>query len=172
MSALPYPTYGISNLYLFPVYQTREAYREATGVEPPPYDQNRPVKSWFDPKAAASPKRKLIYENVIAFADNGVPLVGPAGEPVLEPLLIDRDEAATVNIPRKEFKENVAELPQKGIEIPVPLRALEPGEELYFQFGNTVAVKNIDLFSGLEEGFTRTDRAMLRAIATKLGVTL
>lgn len=169
MSVLPFPTYGITNLYLYPVYQTREAYRQATGREAPPYDDRQPVKSWFDPKALENPRRKLVYDSVIAYADNGAPLVGPDGAPILEPLLIEREFAGTVNIPPKGL--DVVGIEYNGLEIPVPLRKLEPNEELYFQFGGSVAVKNKDLFSKLEiVGFTIEDRALLRSIAQKLGV--
>ncbi|MCS7025598.1 MAG: hypothetical protein NZV14_12430 [Bryobacteraceae bacterium] len=170
MAALPYPTYGISHLYLFPVYQTREAFRQATGLEPPPYDEKKPIKSWFDPRALENPRRKIIYENVIGYASNGAPLVGPDGKPVLEPLVLDREFAATVNIPPKA--PGVPDLPHTGEEIPVPLRPLEPNEELFFQFGGSVAVKNKDLFQKLAEsaGFSEQDRLLLRKIAAKLGV--
>lgn len=169
MTTLPYPTYGISNLYLFPVYQTREAYRQATGLEAPPYDPNRPLKSWFDPKAMDNPRRKIIYENVIAYAENGAPLVGPDGKPLLEPLVIDKDFAAVVNIPFKA--PGVPDQPTTGLEIPAPLRAVEETEELFFQFGGTVAVKNKAAFAELEVGgFSVSDRRLLLAMADKLGV--
>jgi len=170
VATLPFPTYGISNLYLFPVYQTREAYRQATGKEPPPYDENKAVKSWFDPRATEDPRRKIVYENVIAYAANGAPLVGPDGKPVLEPLLIERDFAATVNIAPKAVG-TLPDVNYTGEEIPVPLRALEPNEELFFQFGGSVAVKNKELFGKLSEGgFTAEDRMLLRKIAEKIGV--
>ena len=97
------PTYGLANLHLFPVYQTREEYRQKTGQEAPPFDPGKPVKSWCDPAAMASTRRKLIYENVVAIADSGRPLAGPNGQPMLEPLMIDREFAAVVNIPVKDF---------------------------------------------------------------------
>lgn len=168
MSALPYPTYGITHLYLFPVYQTREAYRQATGVEPPPYDPNRPLKSWFDPHAATSPSRKILYDRVIAAAEDGAPLVGPDSKPILEPLMLDKSVAGSVNIPFKA--PGVPDQPTTGIEIPVPLRPLFANEELYFQFGGSVAVRNKDLFGKSEIGFSTSDRALLQAIADKLGV--
>lgn len=170
MTALPYPTYGIHELYLFPVFQTREAYREATGQEPPPYDPHKPIKSWFDPKAADSPRRKVVYDNVLAIGENGYPLAGPDGKPMLEPLVIDKEQAATVNIPPK--KPGTPDQPVTGHEVPVPLRALAPNEELYFQFGGSVAVRNKDLVARMQEGFTFEDRALLHRIAEKLGVSL
>jgi hypothetical protein len=162
------PTYGISQLYLFPAFQTREAYRLATGMEAPPYDPSRPLKAWFDPKALENPRRKIVYENVIAYAANGAPLVGPDGKPVLEPLVIDREIAATVNIPPKG--PGLPEQPVTGQEVPVPLRPLASNEELFFQFGGSVAVRNTDLIDNMESGFTVRDRVLLRAIADKLGV--
>lgn len=168
MSALPYPTYGVEQLYLFPVFQTREAYKLATGQEAPPFDSARDFKSWFDPRAAANPRRKIVYDNVIAFAANGGPLVGTDGMPMLEPLVIDRDFAGTVNIPIKGT--DVLDQIGTGHEVPVPMRVPDPEEELYFQFGGTVAVRNKALFGALNTNFNVSDRALLRAIADKLGV--
>jgi hypothetical protein len=168
MPALPYPVYGISNLYLFPVYQTREAYQQATGQEAPAYDPNQPVKSWFDPHAMESAKRKIIYDNVLALGDTGLPYAGPDGKPALEPLMLEKEVAARVNIPPKAVGK--PDLPEKGFEIQVPLRPLEKNEEMFFQFGNIVAIKNTDLFPSLEVGFTAQDRALLKTIAQKLGL--
>ncbi len=169
MPALPYPTYGISNLYLFPFFQTREAYFAHTGKEAPPYDPNKPVKSWFDPKAAESSSRRIVYERTVAYADNGMPLIGPDGKPFLEPMVLDRAVAANVNIAPKG--PDLLDQPSTGLEIAVPCRPLEPGEELYLQFGGTVAVRNKALWAAdVEVGFKGADRALLQAIAEKLGI--
>ncbi|MBI4903755.1 MAG: hypothetical protein HY820_08975 [Acidobacteria bacterium] len=168
MSALPFPTYSLENLHLFPVFQTREAFKQATGQEPPPFDPAKDFKAWFDPQAAASTKRKIVYENVIAYADNGRPLVDVDGKPLLEPLMIDREFAATVNIAPKG--PGILDLVGTGHEIPVPLRAPDPEEELYFQFGGTVAVRNKALAVSLQPGFNQADRELLHKMAEKLGV--
>jgi hypothetical protein len=168
--ALPYPKYSIQHLYLFPMYATRDEYRQATGEEPPAWNPYRAPKGWFDPKAKSSPSRRVVYELALAtHPDTGAVLAGPDGKPLLDALVLDRDEAATVNIPPTDTgSTNVpgADQPQ----VPVPLRPLEPNEELFFDFGRSVAVKNLDLFPELEVGFTHQDRILLKAIATKLGV--
>lgn len=166
------PQAGISELYLFPIYNTREAYQAATGKEPPPYDPNKPIKSWFDPAAASSPKRNMVYDRVIAYAPNGMPEVGADGKPFTEPLILAREWAATVNISPKVFSSaGVVDPPTTGQEVPVPLRALEPGEELFLQWGGTAAVKNTLLFGDLpgSSTFTPHDRSLLMAIAKKVG---
>lgn len=164
-------TSPLQNLYLFPVFQTREAYAKATGAEPPPFDPTKPVKSWYDPKAATEPRRKLVYDNVLALADNGAPLVDEQGRPYTEPLLIDREDAARVNIPVKDFSGRIQEAHTIGVEIPVPMRALTQNEELFFQFGGTVvAVRNKGAVNDEPTDFTTGDRVLLQAIAAKLGV--
>lgn len=167
MPALPYPKYSLSHLYLFPYYQTREDYRRAVGQDPPEWDSNRPPKYWFDPNARQSARRNVVYDLVLATAENGSPLIGPDGKPMLDLLVLSKEEAATVNIPRKDVS-NVpgADRP----EVPCPLRPLEPDEELFFDFGGVVAVKNRALYGQLEVGFNAEDRALLRAIAQKLGI--
>ncbi|MBI3207765.1 MAG: hypothetical protein HYZ37_02545 [Candidatus Solibacter usitatus] len=168
MSALPLPTYGLEKLFLFPVFQTREAYFKATGKEAPAYDETKDIKSWFDPNALENPRRKIVYDRVLAIAANKAPIPGPDGKPMLEPMVIDRELAATVNIPPKG--PGIVDAPQTGYEIPVPLRAVDAEEELYFRFGGTVAVKNKALFPAPPGEFTDSDRTLLRAIANKLGV--
>ncbi len=172
MPALPFPKYGLENLYLFPYFQTREAYEQITGQEAPPWNPNRAPKGWFDPKAAQSTRRTIIYEHVLAVNDdNGKPLAGPDGKPFLDILALSREIASTVNIPPKG--PGVTNLPGADVpEIPCPLRPLAEGEELAWDFGGIVVVRNKELYENLEHGFTARDRALLRSIAQKLGITL
>jgi hypothetical protein len=164
LPALPYPKYSISYLYLFPTYATREDYQKATGQEPPPWNPYRQPKHWFDPAAAESRSRRVVYEYVIA-----EPPAGPDGKPALDVLVLDREEAATVNIP--PTGPGTTNTPGAGApDVPCPMRALEPNEELFFDFGSVIVVKNTDLYPQLEEGFTSEDRKLLKAIAEKLGV--
>jgi hypothetical protein len=80
-----------------------------------------------------------------------------------------REEAATVNIPPKGT--GTTNVPGADVpEVPVPLRPLEPNEELYFDWGSILMVKNTDLFEQSETGFTQEDRALLKQIAAKLGI--
>ncbi len=170
MPALNLPKYGIETLYLFPYYQTREAFEQATGQTCPPWNMYRPPKAWFDPKAKDSVKRSVVYDHVIATSLSGVPLIAPDGHPMLDVLVLNKDEAVTVNIPPKGYGvSNVPGADQP--EVPVPMRPLEPDEELFFDFGGVVAVRNTKLFPKTETGgFTEQDRQLLRAIAQKLSV--
>lgn len=168
MPALPLPKYGVDKLFLFRVFQNQEEYREVTGMEPPEYSPHRPPKFWFDPKAKDSPRRNVIYDQVIALGANGLPIAGPDGKPVLEPMVLLKDEAATVNIPPtvKGFVVGPAEP-----AVPVPLRPLEEDEELVFEFGGAVGVRNKKLWEEMAVGgYGAEDRALLKAIAKKLGV--
>jgi len=55
-------------------------------------------------------------------------------------------------------------------EVPVPMRALEPNEELFQDWGGIIMVRNTDLYPQLLVGFDASDRELLRKIARKLGV--
>src|SRR5258708_22975289 len=96
MPALLQPIYGISNLYLFPVYQTREAYKAATGQDAPAYDPAKRLKAWFHPAALANPPRQIVYHTALSLAAHGHAIAAPYATPMLEPLLIDRDAATRV----------------------------------------------------------------------------
>lgn len=132
---------------------------------------DKPVKSWEDPSVATSPKRKIVYDNVIALTERGFPL-GDAvqNKPFLEPMLIDREDAAVVNIPPKDFSGRQQEIPTVEYEVPVPCRALQAGEELEFSgFGGQVMVTS-ESDRSTPTSFTLEDRVLLKKIAAKLGV--
>lgn len=160
--------YGLEKLYLFPYYQTREAYQAATGLEPPKFDGTRPPKYWFDPAAKDSTRRNVTYDQVVAYAASGSPLVSESEQPVLELMMLNKDDAAIVNIPPKGLGfANIAGADRP--EIPPPLRPLRPDEELFFPFPGIVAVRVKGTLEP-DRGFTEDDRALLAAIARKLGI--
>ncbi len=165
MPALPYPKYGLKSLYLFPYYQSRQDYRQATGQEPPPWDPDRAPKGWLDSGASSSPRRNVVYDLALVTGPTGTPVAGPDGQPVLDVLVLKKEVAATVNIPPQGTNVPGADEP----EVQCPLRPLEPDEELFFDIGGVVTVKNVTLFAAFEVGFTAQDRALLKAIAKKLG---
>ncbi len=169
MAALPIPKYGLDKLYLFPHYQTREQYRLATGSEPPVFDETRPPQGWFDPSLAQSTKRTVIYENVLAMDEKGNPKLNAEGKPYFEPLMMLRSEAMSVNIPPKVAANEPG---TRTPEVPVPVRALDPDEELIVDFGGAVYVRNKTLNTELPVNFSNQDRELLKAIARKLNVPL
>ena len=160
--------YGIERLYLFPYYQTREAYQKATGVEPPKFDGAKPPKLWFDPAAKDSIRRNIAYDRVISYAVNGALLFDENDKPLLEGLVLNKEEAATLNIPGKGL--GMANIPGADKpEIPPPLRALAADEEFFVPFGGIVGVRIKGTLEP-DRGFTEEDRTLLLAIARKLGV--
>jgi|HigsolmetaAR201D_1030396.scaffolds.fasta_scaffold19733_3 hypothetical protein len=167
-----FPTYPIQELYLFPYYRTREEYKRATGKEAPPYKPYKPRKHWFDPAAANSANRYITYPHAIVTKADGVtPAIGPDRKPVIDQLILLKEDAAELNIPPTE-PVAADEIPVILPEIQVPLRPLDPREELDFAFGGAVIVKNLDLYEEIAEGgFGSQDRKLLKAIAEKLGVS-
>ncbi len=165
MAALPQPKYGLHHLFLYPVYPTREEYQAATGQEPPPFDPTRAPQYWHDPEAAKSSKRFFIYDRVLAVDERGMARSDADGEPYFEQLILPRDEAATVNIPPNKVA-NETSLPS----VPPPCRELHEDEELTFDFGGVVVVRNKNFTGQTVVGFTLDDRELLRAIARKLNV--
>ena len=159
--------YGIDKLYLFPYYQTREQYQKATGHEPPTFNPARPPKHWFDPSADSSQRRNIVYDRVIALSVTGSAMPDENGKPMMEPMILVKRDAATVNLPLSG--ETVTDATEPGpAAVPVPLRDLEADEELVFTFAGLVAVRKK---GALEDGtFTAKDRTMLMAIAKAVGV--
>ena len=169
MPALPMAKYGLESLYLFPYYQSQEDYQKDLGSAAPVWNPNRQPKYWQDPKALSALRNSVVYNQVLAVADNSIPLAGPDGKPMLDLLVLQKAEAATVNIPPKG--PGVANVPGASApEVQPPLRALESNEELAFGFGNTVYVHNKDYPFDDSGSFTASDRLLLKAIAKKLGL--
>ena len=167
MASLPLRKYGIENLFLFPTYQSRAQYQTATGAEPPEFDRSRPPKSWFDPAAAKSTKRSVLYEYVLATDEAGNPVLGPDGKPYLEPMVLSKEEAATVNLAPGEMSNGPG---TDQAQVPIPMRPLEPEEEFVQGFGGIVSVQNNNIAEEGPTSFTIQDRETIRAIARKLGV--
>lgn len=171
MAALPYPKYGIDKLYLFPYYPTPADYEKATGKPCPPWNPTLRQKHWEDPSAENTGDDFAVYPIVLAtdMKVTGVASRGPDGQPYTRKMVIPYEAAVTVNIPLfGSLPTDKATLP----EYPCPMRPLESNEQLFFEpVMGTPAVKNTDLYvSPLENSFTSDDRALLRAIAKKLGV--
>lgn len=166
----------------FRVYSSRTDYKMATGQDAPPFDAGRKIKRWFDPKAGADGLPEVIYQNNIMIRPDGT-FVLKNGSPVTRPLVLAVEEAKTVNLPPEDPSGNTSIQPGWG-EISCPFRDLTEdeilvvaGAEAGFLSGKFIMIRNVKLFEeerarqADEVGtFTSADRAMLRAIAVKLGV--
>ena len=166
MSALPLPSYPVHKLYLFPQFSSREDFERVQGVECPPFDCARPPKYWFDPAAEKTVLRKVVYETAIAIDEKGALILDANGKPMTDSLVLVKKEAATVNIPPDITNYPGADVPP----IPVPMRALDEDEELALELGGILVVHNKKLWDAQVSGYTAQDRALLTAIARKLGV--
>lgn len=62
--------YGIQELSLFKTY-TRASYRAAFGVDPPPYDPSRVIKSWFDSTVDTSDPNNVAVYKIFGRDQNG-----------------------------------------------------------------------------------------------------
>ena len=89
-------------------------------MEPPKFDGAKPPKLWFDPAAKDSIRRNIAYDRVISYAVNGALLFDENDKPLLEGLVLNKEEAATLNIPGKGL--GMANIPGADKpEIPPPL---------------------------------------------------
>ena len=164
------PFYPFDTVFLFPYYSTREEYEKATGRPCPPWDDTKPPKYWFDPKANEAPRKLVVYDTVLAISENGTLLRDETNNhPQLDMLVLTKEQAAVVNIPAKGV--NAGHVPNADKpEVPMPLRPLLDYEELFFRFGGTIVVRDKQYYEQTQVGFTADDRVMLRSIALKLGL--
>ena len=139
---------GLDTLYTFPVYQTRETYKHLTGMEAPPWDPSKPIKSWEDRQAPSSDEDGYVQYQVLALGpDKKSPAVGTHGRPYLRTMRILRSDAVRVNIPPKDFSHQTNRpdpgslSPMASVEVPVPCRDLLPDEELFVAWGGRAEVR-------------------------------
>jgi hypothetical protein len=159
----------LSTLFIFPYYQTREQFREQTGDEPPPWNPEQPPKYWRDPAALNSPRRNVVYDNVLAVNAAGRAIPDQNGRPQLETMVLTKEHAAAVNIPPKGPGSN--NVPGAAVpEVQVPLRELRPNEMLVLTFSGAAGVFDTTKVPETPTSFTHDDRRLLEAIAAKLGV--
>ncbi len=161
--------YSLFQLFLFPVFQTREEYQKLTGEEAPPWDPNQPVKNWFDPAARTTNKRTMLYDRVLLYDKNGMVIPDASGKPTLDQMALLKEVAAQVNMLPSERLVDYGP-GSRMAPIPCPLRALKENEELFFTFGGSVAVRDKSAYKNEVNAFTIGDRALLEKIAAKLGV--
>jgi hypothetical protein len=76
-------TYSVTELYLFKTY-TRESYEKTFGVQPPPFDSTKPIKTWFD-STVTTPT--VSYQTLDLNSLKNVTLV------------LKKEDAAAVNLP-------------------------------------------------------------------------
>jgi len=162
-------TYSLFKLFLFPVFQTREEYKQHTGEEAPPWDPNQPVKNWFDPAARNTNKRTLLYDRVLLYDQNGMVIPDAEGKPTIDQLALMKEVAAQVNMLPSERLVDYGP-GSRMAPIPCPMRELKADEELFFTFGGAVAVRLKGAYKSEVNAFTVDDRALLQKIADKLGV--
>lgn len=136
---------GLDTLYLFPVYQTREQYKAATGQDAPAWTPNAPTKSWFDPNPPPADEDGFVQYLMVGLGPDGKTPGVKDGKPYLRLTRILRTFAMTVNIGQKAFDGSVQDpgsLSQfADYEVPVPCRPLAQDEELHFGWGGLVSVR-------------------------------
>lgn len=171
---------GLGSLYLFPVYQTREQYKAATGKDAPLWNPNKPVKSWEDTNAPVPDEDGDVRYLMLALAADGRTPAVKEGRPYLRLTRVKYADAVTVNIPEKEFHNSLIQdagalSPFASLDVPVPCRELAPHERLKFGFGATVQVEQIDKAPPPIDGTPVVDsevKQLLLAINSKLDVLL
>lgn len=172
----------LNTRFAFRLYQNRAEYKQAKGSDAPPYDPTRRIKRWEDPDAELEGLPEIIYQNVLMTQKNSMDWVLRNGVPVTTVLVLPVDEAMTVNLPPEDPHGNTSI--QNPAEVPCPFLPLGPdeilvvaGAEMGFLSGQQIVVRNTKLFAeemakqADESGkFTSADRALLKAVAAKLGV--
>ena len=161
----------ISVLNAFPTYATADDYTRATGQPCPAWNPNRHPKSWLDPKPkkmTTGPDGTPYTMYLNSFLGNFDP---EDQSPIFESLMLSIAEASTVNIaPTGTGQTNVPGA--DATPVPCPSKPLTSTQQIVrLGIGQVPVVRNIDvpLPSDNAGGFTDADRALLQAIATKLG---
>lgn len=166
------PQYGIDHLYLFPFYSSRDQYRARTGQEASPFDPAKNVKRWLDPDPQGL-SRMVTYARILARDERNLPVPDASGQPLVEPLTMEKIFARVVNIPPDGFT-GTSDTGALLYEYDCPMRELLPDEVIVFAQIGAVVIRNTKLWREQVENqsgaFLQRDRALLEGIAGKLGV--
>jgi len=156
--------YGVTELALFEVFKTREAYKAKFGVDPPPFDERERPMYWFD----STPDLTDMEAEVTYLTVRPVSNV-----PTLQRMSVPVWEAIRVNIPDTPEQGAKGIGPYIKTPRPMPIRELLTNESLFqtspFEYGVMRSDLKV-LEDEKAESFTPKDRVMLKAIAAKLGV--
>lgn len=156
--------YGIQDIALLQWIDSRETYQRTFGAVPPEFNPAHRPKYWFDTSVdLTDPEADVCYQ---------VPRLGKDGLPRIVQSCMPAWEAARVNIPGGAASTDPNDLRGRPAR-EIPVRALAPNEALVFEtpFGMRVIRTDLRLERERKEGkFLPEDRALLLAIARKLGV--
>jgi hypothetical protein len=165
------------DLIIFPVYQTRDDYRQEFGADPPPPDPMIRRKHWFDPQYSdvlEDNGETAMYQVIKRNPQTGQLILDSLGRPQIGYLVIPTYIAGRVNIPQGLANEFPPETPiMKFAGYPFPIRPLHADEELKAPatpFGDLTVV-NVRLAAQQQDqaqGFTPEDRIRLKQIQAVL----
>lgn len=156
------PIYPASALQLFDTFNSPDEFFKRFGVAPPAWDSTRRPKNWFDTSLDLSDPTSSVEYRVV----HQVPKTGEWKVIVIAMSVL---EASVLNLAPSAFPSGSPPLPPLW---EVPIRALLPNERLHpTPFGAQIMRVDLQLAADEQAGkFTAHDRAVLVAIAGKLGV--
>jgi|GEM_PF-522497 len=171
---LPFAGVPLRHFYAYPVYQSRDDYKQRTGKEAPEWDSKRAPKYWEHAGLTTS-RRTVVYDDaLVVHPESGEPMADENGKPYLEPLVLPTAEAQTVNIP-----PNVANVPGANVPpVPVPLDGFDI-ENYYLDWAPTPFASGADKVIVRDKRatddeqpvqFTKRLARLIEGIAKKLGV--
>jgi len=170
---LPFAGVPLRTFYAYPVYQSQDEYKQRTGKEAP-WTPTRAPKFWEHADLSTS-RRTVVYDDALVVdSEIGEPVAGEDGKPYLEPLVLPKEEAATVNIP-----PNVANVPGANVPpVPVPLEGFDI-DNYFLDWAQTPFASGADkvivrdhraIDDAQPVQFTKKLARLIEGIARKLGV--
>lgn len=167
------PTEPFSVLYQFPVFQTRDDYREVMGKEPPPPDPSIRRKNWMDPAYAHLTEEngeEVSYLILAVDPATNRPRLNADGRPYLVTTTMSAYVAGRVNIPYGIANEFPAGTQIMRFSYQPPVRNLHPDEELRMTPGpmGTVIVINRALQQETVSDYLRQIRELLDKIERRI----
>jgi hypothetical protein len=133
------------------------------------FDPKKRVKRWADPNPAGV-GINVVYQNALALDEFGNPIRLADGQAALEPMVMTKDEARTLNIPPQEW-EVTGTLP--AWPTPLDLKKLGETERIVVQgFSNIAVIRDMAKYEEeSKDPSKQLDRieALLKKIAAKVG---
>jgi hypothetical protein len=169
-------------LYAFATFNTSQAFEKLYGIQAPPVNPRAPRKEWIDTSNVVLKDGKLSNPNdeadyTVVRWRNGKPTVGTLTLTVLEAITPNVGSGASIAVGEDPDGDIIARVTPR----PIPIRQLQPNERLdavpgpmgagqWWVVNTDAERKELAASATAAAFFTVADRALLRAIATKLGV--
>lgn len=148
----------LDNYYAVKDYDSQEEARKA-GLNPPPWDSNKPIKTWILPESAANGATFYRYKAIVKSPDGARALV--------EEQVVGRRELPILNVPPGSALGGEDRV-DASYSVPVPIKPLPPDAQPIIVFGTIMIERPDAIAPSTPVSYTKADQDRLARIENLL----